>query len=158
MVFESEIAWAILYPSSTSFSGPVATGFSTKRGTPGKWWRICISISRPARVVPRNMGGLPTTNARGLSFAETWATNSSNVLNTRVFSYAGRTNELHFFWRTAAALSIAGSIKATTLSRRPSLLCGSSRRGLARGNRILAVQAEKNGSRVLQGNLDGQIQ
>lgn len=60
--------------------------------------------------------------ARGLSRGFMFRTKSSSVLNTRVPWYADTTNESHFFCRTAVARSIAGSIKATTLRRGPSLL------------------------------------
>lgn len=42
---------------------PVATGFSTKSATPGKYWRSLSSASAPARSDPRNCGGEPTTMA-----------------------------------------------------------------------------------------------
>lgn len=122
MVLESLIIWAILKLSWISSSGPVAMGFSRKIATPGKCLRICNSMSRPGCVDPRNIGGLPTMIARGRSRGAIFRTKSSNVLNTRVSWYADMTKESHFFWSTAVARSIAGSIRATTLRRRPSLL------------------------------------
>lgn len=49
-------------------------------------------------------------------------TYSSKLLNIRVLSYAETTNVFLFLWRTLAARSTAGSMRATTLSRGPSLL------------------------------------
>lgn len=112
-------------------------GFSMKRATPGKRVIIWSSISRPGCVVPRNMGGLPTTNARGRSLRDMFLQKSSSVRNTRVFSYAERTNVSHFFCRTAVARSTAGSMSATTLRRGPSLLWGG-RRQCARAAEVMA--------------------
>ena len=70
------------------------------------------------------MGGEPTMTARGMSFLDMLRTKSSSVLKTRVFSYAERTKVSHFFWSTAVARSTAGSMRATTLRRGPSLLDG----------------------------------
>ena len=125
--------------SGISLEGPVAMGFSINRATPGKCFRIWSSMSRACCVVPRNIGGLPTTNARGASRRAMFFTKSSSVRKTRVFSYALRTNVSHFFCSTAVARSTAGSMSATTLRRGPSLL--GEERGQRRDARQGAAQA-----------------
>lgn len=110
--------------SSAVVYGPVETGFSTKSATPGKYWSNLSSRSRPGASLPRQNGGLPTIIARGFSSGFIALAKSSMVLNILVSWYADTTKESHFFCRTAAARSRAGSISATTLRRGPSLLEG----------------------------------
>ncbi len=126
IVFLSCMNFATLKASSISPDGPVATGFSMNRATSGKCFRICISISRPGWVVPRNIGGLPITNARGTSLRSIPLTKSSRFRKIRVFSYADRTKVSHLCCKTAAARSTAGSMRATTFKRGPNLLIASS--------------------------------
>lgn len=85
MVLLSEISLATLKASSISLLGPVAMGFSMNMATPGKLFIICSSMSRLGCVVPLNIGGDPTTTARGFSLGDMFLTKSSRVLNTRVF-------------------------------------------------------------------------
>ena len=84
MTFASLICFETLNTSSISVKEPVAIGFSTNNATPGKHLIICISMSRPGSVVPRNMGGLPTMTARGRSRGDMTLTKSSRDLKTRV--------------------------------------------------------------------------
>lgn len=108
--------------SSISDAGPVAIGFSINIATPGKYFMICISMSRPGCIEPLYIGGLPTMMAFGRSLNVIFLTNSSSVLNTFVSWYADLTKESHFSFKTDFARSVAGSMSATTLRRGPSLL------------------------------------
>lgn len=147
---------ATLNASSISVEGPVAMGFSTNNATSGKCFKICISMSRPGWVVPRNIGGLPITKARGVSFFSIPLTKSSRVLKIRVFSYADRTNVSHLCCKTAAARSTAGSMRATTFRRGPSLLVAQQRfRGFSCNcMRLPTARSGRSGSRDPHLNLD----
>lgn len=121
----SLIAFATAKESLISSTGPVATGFSTNNGTPGKCFNTCISISFPSFTPPRNVGGEPITTARGFSCSARVSTNSCKVAQMRVFWYAPTRpgeEDSRLALRTPAARSVAGSITATMRRRGPSFL------------------------------------
>lgn len=122
IVAEELMAFAIMNRSWIPSSGPVATGFSTNRATPGSSFKTCSSKSRPAWVDPRNIGGLPMMTARGRSFGVMFWMKSTKVWKMRVSWYDETTVESFFCVSAEAARSVAGSTRPTTLRRRPNLL------------------------------------